>query len=74
MIPLTTKSRSAIRIFLRSLETTHSVMVSVPLEDAGQHRNGHANAHSNTKYFFLFLFRGIMELSRDEPTAPQTRP
>ena len=70
MIPLITKSRSAIRIFWRSLETTHSVIASIPLEDAGRLRNGHANACGNTKYFFLLILRGIERLKSDDPDRP----
>jgi len=52
MIPLTTKSRSAIRIFWRSLETTHSVIASVPLEDGGRQRNGRATRIETPNIFF----------------------
>lgn len=68
MIPLTTKSRSAIRIFWRSLETTHSVIASVPLEDGGRHRNGRATRIETPNIFFL-PFAGNREIVKGRPNC-----
>lgn len=69
MIPLTTKSRSAIRIFWRSLETTHSAIALVPLEDAGQHQQWSCQRLQQHQIFFSPPFAGNREIVKRRPTC-----
>lgn len=69
MIPLTTKSRSAIRIFWRSLETTHSAIALVPLEDAGQHQQWSCQRLQQNHIFFSPPFAGNREIVKRRPNC-----